>query len=197
MKKFIILICCLVLVLGTVACTPNDTLIDDSNQQQQQEQDTEFDPLEQVNDPYAQVDVGEGTGIGSLEGEKWDTLQDGAKPLEVGESYTERWSTEPYAMRLRPYEVQFGKDEPAGASFEFLENGQSYASTVESHVKDNYPSSKDDVIYPFIKPEESPSIGSIDKDTVNGIDTSCGATYGANLVKELVQYALNDALGGK
>ncbi len=80
---------------------------------------------------------------------------------------------------------------------EFLENGQSYASTVESHVKDNYPSSKDDVIYPFIKPEESPSIGSIDKDTVNGIDTSCGATYGANLVKELVQYALNDALGGK
>lgn len=132
MKKFIILICCLVLVLGTVACTPNDTLIDDSNQQQQQEQDTEFDPLEQVNDPYAQVDVGEGTGIGSLEGEKWDTLQDGAKPLEVGESYTERWSTEPYAMRLRPYEVQFGKDEPAGASFEFLKNGNGNSVVIET-----------------------------------------------------------------
>ena len=76
---------------------------------------------------------------------------------------------------------------------EFLENGQSFASTVDSHVKGNYPSSKDDVIYPFIKPAETPEVDALGNQELNGIDTACGATYGANLVKELVSVALNDA----
>lgn len=79
---------------------------------------------------------------------------------------------------------------------EFLENGQSFASTVDSHVKSNYPSSKDEVIYPFIKPADTPEVGTLDSSELAGIDTSCGATYGANLVKELVSTALNDAKGG-
>lgn len=79
---------------------------------------------------------------------------------------------------------------------EFLENGQSFASTVVSHVKENYPSSKDEVIYPFIKPEATPEIGSLDATQVEGIDTVCGATYGAVLVKDLINVALDDAKGG-
>lgn len=79
---------------------------------------------------------------------------------------------------------------------EFLENGQSFASTVASYVKENYPSSKDEVIYPFIKPEELPEVGTLDDTQLSGIDTACGATYGAELVKSLVSIALNDAKGG-
>ncbi len=63
-------------------------------------------------------------------------------------------------------------------SVEFLTNGQSYASTVADHVNKNY---KDD----------------LSAADLAGIDTSCGATYGAELVKKLVKSALNDALGGK
>lgn len=79
---------------------------------------------------------------------------------------------------------------------EFLENGQSFASTVVSHVKENYPSSKDEVIYPFIKPEATPDVDALDKNQVEAIDTKCGATYGAELIKDLINVALNDAKGG-
>ena len=80
---------------------------------------------------------------------------------------------------------------------EFLANGQSYAGTVSAHVKENYPSSKDEVIYIGIKPEDIEQVGSLSYDDVLNIDTSCGATFGANLVKELVTVALEDANGGK
>ena len=79
---------------------------------------------------------------------------------------------------------------------EFLSNGQSFAGTVEAHVKENYPSSKDDVIYIGIKPEEVEPVGSLTADDVAGIDTACGATFGADLVKDLVNAALEDANGG-
>lgn len=79
---------------------------------------------------------------------------------------------------------------------EFLENGQSFASTVVSHVKDNYPSSSDEVIYPFIKPADKEVIGSLNSDDLLNIDTKCGATFGADLIKELVNVALLDANGG-
>lgn len=79
---------------------------------------------------------------------------------------------------------------------EFLENGQSYASTVATHVKENYPSSKDEVIYPFIKPEETPVVGELGAQEIEGIDTKCGATFGAALVKDLINVALADAKGG-
>jgi hypothetical protein len=79
---------------------------------------------------------------------------------------------------------------------EFLSNGQSFAGTVEEHVKKNYPSSSDDVIYIGIKPEAIEPVGSLTYDDVQKIDTVCGATFGADLVKELVNAALNDANGG-
>lgn len=58
-------------------------------------------------------------------------------------------------------------------SVEFMENGQSFSSETANHVTDNY-------------------IGGIMIDDVNTIDTVCGATYGAKLVKELVSTAFSD-----
>lgn len=79
---------------------------------------------------------------------------------------------------------------------EFLENGQSFASTVDSHVKGSYPSSKDETKHFGFQPDKAGAVDALDGNALAGIDTSCGATYGANLVKELVTVALNDAMGG-
>lgn len=80
---------------------------------------------------------------------------------------------------------------------EFLENGQSFASTVDSHVKGNYPSSEDSTVHFGFQPDKTEAVDSLTGTELAGIDTACGATYGANLVKELVSAALNDATGGK
>lgn len=80
---------------------------------------------------------------------------------------------------------------------EFLKNEQSFGSTVAQHVKENYPSSKDNVIYIGIQPEEAVTVGSLTAEDVNSIDTKCGATFGADMVKNLVKVALEDAKGGK
>jgi Na+-translocating ferredoxin:NAD+ oxidoreductase RnfG subunit len=80
---------------------------------------------------------------------------------------------------------------------EFLKNEQSFGSTVAQHVKENYPSSKDNVIYIGIQPEETVSVGALTQSQVDAIDTKCGATFGANMVKDLVKIALKDAEGGK
>ena len=80
---------------------------------------------------------------------------------------------------------------------ELLENGQSFADIVMSHLKSKYPSSKDNkvVIDPYNKPVDNPAVGSLDSNALAGIDTKCGATYGATLVKQLVTAALDDAKG--
>ncbi len=76
---------------------------------------------------------------------------------------------------------------------EFLENGQSFASTVNSHVLSNYPSSPStDVHVGAYTPSNSGEIGALNEAAVDAIDVKCGATYGANLVKDLVKIALND-----
>ena len=62
-------------------------------------------------------------------------------------------------------------------SIEFLENGQSYSSEVQSHVDNKY------------------SAG-LSLSDVNAIDTKCGATYGAKTVKELVTIAFEDYNNG-
>ena len=62
-------------------------------------------------------------------------------------------------------------------SVEFLENGQSFSSEVQAHVDSKY------------------SAG-LTLSQVTSIDTNCGATYGANTVKELVTIAFNDYNGG-
>lgn len=62
-------------------------------------------------------------------------------------------------------------------SIEFLENGQSYSGEVQTHVDNKY------------------SAGLTLSD-ITAIDTNCGATYGANTVKELVTVAFNDYNGG-
>lgn len=56
----------------------------------------------------------------------------------------------------------------------FMENGESFASTVTDHTNSSYHSGMDSA-------------------DVNNVDTKCGATYGAKLVKELIQKALDDA----
>ena len=80
---------------------------------------------------------------------------------------------------------------------EFLENGQSFAGTVNSHVKSNYNSSKEEVyeLNPYSSKEDV-TIGDLSESAVSAIDVKCGATFGATLVKELVSIAHNDAKGG-
>lgn len=75
---------------------------------------------------------------------------------------------------------------------EFLKNTESFASTVKSHVKANYPSSKENVVEVNIYgAKEEADVSALD--SLDNIDVKCGATYGAKLVKELVNAALNDA----
>lgn len=69
---------------------------------------------------------------------------------------------------------------------EFLANTESFASKVNDYVKSNYPSSKTDAIYIGINDSNSNDIDSLSIDNVSGMDTKCGATYGALLVKKLV-----------
>ena len=80
---------------------------------------------------------------------------------------------------------------------EFLENGQSFAGTVKTHVKSNYNSSKEEVyeLNPYSNGDQK-SISDLTEAEVNSIDVKCGATYGATLVKDLVNIALTDAKGG-
>ena len=78
----------------------------------------------------------------------------------------------------------------------FLTNTESFASKVADHVRNNYPQSESDsiTISPYEK-EESKDIDALSQDDVSLIDVKCGATYGATLVKNLVQSALDDAKG--
>lgn len=79
---------------------------------------------------------------------------------------------------------------------EFLENTQSFASTVTSHVQNTYPCKAENVIYIGIKPTDTATVEPMTLSDVNKIDTSCGATYGADLVKSLVLACLNDESRG-
>ena len=79
---------------------------------------------------------------------------------------------------------------------EILELNQSFASTAKEHFQQNYPTSKENVIYIGIKPEETPEVGTLTEEDFESVNTTCGATYSANLIKELVSVALEDAKGG-
>ena len=77
---------------------------------------------------------------------------------------------------------------------EFIENGQSFASTVNGHVLENYPSSEStDVHVGAYEKSNGDKISSLESSAIDEIDVKCGATYGATLVKELVKIAQNDA----
>lgn len=79
---------------------------------------------------------------------------------------------------------------------EFLKNTESFASTVNSHLKENYPSSNENVIK--LDPYSTDySVSLAELDSLDGIDVKCGATYGATLIKNMVNEALEDAKGGK
>jgi len=81
---------------------------------------------------------------------------------------------------------------------EFIENGQSFASTVNNHVLASYPSSEStDVHVGAYTASNSEKVGSLDESKVSAIDVKCGATYGATLVKDLVKIALTDAKEAK
>lgn len=77
---------------------------------------------------------------------------------------------------------------------EFIENGQSFASTVNNHVLANYPSSEStDVHVGAYSNGNTEKISALSSSTIDSIDVKCGATYGATLVKDLVKIAQNDA----
>ena len=80
---------------------------------------------------------------------------------------------------------------------EFLTNTESFASTVFSHVKGNYPSSIDSVIE--VNPYgslDTIDIGYLSINEIEAIDIKCGATFGATLVKSMVLAALTEAKEG-
>lgn len=87
------------------------------------------------------------------------------------------------------------KDEKV-VDVEFLVNTESFASTVNSYVKSNYPSSSDSVIIlnPYQGNEEI-YVDSLSMDELDMIDTKCGATFGATLVKSMVLAAITEAKG--
>ena len=81
---------------------------------------------------------------------------------------------------------------------EFIENGQSFASTVNNHVLASYPSSEStDVHVGAYSAGNTEKVGTLDSANVDSIDVKCGATYGATLVKDLVKIALDDAKEAK
>ena len=77
---------------------------------------------------------------------------------------------------------------------EFLENGQSFASTVDAHVRSSYHTSEKNalVLDPYSS-DDSVTVGDLTSDQVDDVVVECGATYGAKLVKQLVEVALQSA----
>ena len=75
---------------------------------------------------------------------------------------------------------------------ELMTNEQSFASTVEAHMRANYPSSEKSSIELGFAPEASAKVNPIDTTTLKGVDVNCGATYGAKLIKELILIAFAD-----
>ena len=75
---------------------------------------------------------------------------------------------------------------------EILENTQSFASTVYSYFKTTYPSSTDTAVHVGAYSSNDVVIGSLTASDVENIDVSCGATYGAKLIRDLVLIALED-----
>lgn len=76
---------------------------------------------------------------------------------------------------------------------EFLVNTESFQDTVNSHVKNKYPSSKENVIEINIYgKEDRMDINTLSKEEINNIDVKCGATFGATLVKQMVLAAVEE-----
>ena len=75
---------------------------------------------------------------------------------------------------------------------EFVTNEQSFASTVESHMRASYPSSEKSSIEIGFAPQAGEKVNPLDEDAVKNVDASCGATYGAKLIKELILIAFED-----
>ena len=76
---------------------------------------------------------------------------------------------------------------------EFLVNTESFQDTVNSHVKNKYPSSKENVIEINIYgKEDRMDIDTLSKEELNNIDVKCGATFGATLVKQMVLAAVEE-----
>lgn len=75
---------------------------------------------------------------------------------------------------------------------EILENTQSFASTVYSYFKTTYPSSADTSVHVGAYSSTDVTVGSLTASDVENIDVSCGATYGAKLIRDLVLVALKD-----
>lgn len=75
---------------------------------------------------------------------------------------------------------------------EILENTQSFASTVYSYFKNTYPSSPDTAVHVGAYSSTDVTVGNLTTGEIENIDVSCGATYGAKLIRDLVLVALED-----
>lgn len=80
---------------------------------------------------------------------------------------------------------------------EFLDNGQSFSANVNDWVKTTFNSSKENVKQPWsfegsAASGEHDTAKEYDQAAAAALDASCGATFGANLVKDLINKALTD-----
>lgn len=81
---------------------------------------------------------------------------------------------------------------------EFIENGQSFGSTVNAFLKGAYISSKDDSVYEGgCTTDVEAGANTLGESDIKTIDVKCGATYGASLVRDLTLAALKAAKEGK
>ena len=82
-------------------------------------------------------------------------------------------------------------DELGVIQVEFLENSQSYASTVASWLKVTYNTVGATVYEVGFVEASGEKVGTVSADEAKNVDVSCGATFGATLVRDLVTAAIN------
>lgn len=82
-------------------------------------------------------------------------------------------------------------DELGVVQVEFLENSQSYASTVSSWLKVTYNTVGATVYEVGFVSADGEDIGTVSKEDAKTVDVSCGATFGATLVRSLVTAAID------
>lgn len=77
---------------------------------------------------------------------------------------------------------------------EFIENGQSFGSTVNAFLKSAYISSVDESKFEGgAVTEVAPASEKLDAASISSLSVSCGATYGASLVRDLTAATIKAA----
>ncbi|MCR5113462.1 MAG: hypothetical protein K6A63_05950 [Acholeplasmatales bacterium] len=112
---------------------------------------------------------------------------DDAKTSTLGYIYTAKGSNAYGNIEI----MAAVNDELGVVQVEFLENSQSYASTVASWLKVTYNTVGATVYEVGFVSADGEDVGTVSKEDAKTVDVSCGATFGATLVRDLVTAAIN------